>query len=1127
MINQSNYDETRDSTLDQIRDQGLKENNALRVYTYLKANERARSRRLPRWIWELLQNAHDASIAHEEPLIVNIKYSPGELVFSHNGSSFEAKQIFNLIYHGSTKADEEEAIGEYGSGFLTTHLLSPEIKVLGQLDDKQDNRQWFGFCLTRKSDSPDELLDLMDETWKNFKKSLLTQDLSIPDPFTTQFVYPIIGADAEKAVEEGIKTLKQCASFVVVFNSKFSRIDINDRGETLCFEAIERDLTDTPEIQQVTVAAHKNGNTKKNKYLLALSSDKKTSVAAPLELNSSGSVCQFVENMPRLFKAFPLVGTELFSFPAVVNSFKFTVTETRDDVYLGQDEKDEANIGNQTVIEEACMLLVRLIKHAVSERWHQTHQWAKVPTIQHQDEHTRKWIKECIENKLIAEIAKTPAIITETGKTIEPNDARLPLIENDKDKNVEELWDLLNDWQKYSEKLPRRDEAAGWCKVIKSWANVSGEEVSELNMAIDAHGLALDIENFSYIHDLQNLFQENVCAVKWLDRLYDFLKKHELFDDKIRSLYFIPNQTGELHQLDSLYRDQGIADALKHIDKLLEGSIRDQLRDTQLTSLENEVGAGDLGNEDVVKDLIDELQENADNNPNNEFKEASRLLFAWIVNQKDYSRLRGFPVFAEDSDEPRIIQLPHPTQDNTLDNERPLGPIKSWSNDLQDYAELFPRRHIVANIFFEDIPDPDTWQTLEEEGLIRKDVIIRDCQEISFEALQSCEPLMEKVDHESEKKVAVTDIAFLTKKDIGVIDRVRKSRPLAYKFWRFLTEWLIIHDPEGVKTITKACICKETHRCYPAQWLKPVVDRKWIPLGEGISDVVKSETLATLLRGSSWNPNSLSETHLVAKLLEAIGVSRFDLIRQAAAENDDTRVAVDNAFIEMLAKTGGNVSNLNHAVEYIEALKDDEDLPNIVAKHQDRKRTIKENKNFGDQVEEIVGLILKNQGYSVKGIHKGADFKISELTEDSEDTDTLITLTVTDKTCGREWLIEVKSARTESVKMSFAQADTAVEYGENFLLCVVPMKPENTELNLEEKKEIVRENIQFIKNIGTHIDQLLADRNALEDLRTYATVDNGSGVRLVYETGTTGIRVDHSVWENEGFPLKDLAENLE
>ena len=114
-----------------------------------------------------------------------------------------------------------------------------------------------------------------------------------------------------------------------------------------------------------------------------------------------------------------------------------------------------------------------------------------------------------------------------------------------------------------------------------------------------------------------------------------------------------------------------------------------------------------------------------------------------------------------------------------------------------------------------------------------------------------------------------------------------------------------------------------------------------------------------MLRGGEWDPGSLSENHPVVKLLEAINVARFDLMRQTATENDDTRVAVDNAFIEMLAKTKGDVNDLNHAIKYVEALKDDEDLPNIIAKHQDRKRTIKENKDFGDQVEKIVGKTLE------------------------------------------------------------------------------------------------------------------------------------------------------------------------
>ena len=449
-------------------------------------------------------------------------------------------------------------------------------------------------------------------------------------------------------------------------------------------------------------------------------------------------------------------------------------------------------------------------------------------------------------------------------------------------------------------------------------------------------------------------------------------------------------------------------------------------------------------------------------------------------------------------------------------------------DDLQPYSELFPRRHILANTFFDAVPDPDIWQTLEEKGFIRRNVIITIRRNASFNALLPEDPLTENEDHNTSEPIFVTNVAFLTKDDIGIMARVRQSQRLARIFWSFLTEWLIVHDSKGLEINNEElCTCKEKHRYYSAEWLGPIVRNKWVPLGERKSNQVTAESLANLLRGGEWDPGSLSENHPVVKLLEAINVARFDLMRQTATENDDTRVAVDNAFIEMLAKTKGDVNDLNHAIKYVEALKDDEDLPNIIAKHQDRKRTIKENKDFGDQVEKIVGKILKSKGYSVEDIHKGADFKISGATEDSEDIDTLTTLTVTDKTCGQEWLIEVKSARTESVKMSFAQADTAVEYGENFLLCVVPMKPENTELNLEDKKEIVRENIQFIKNIGTHIVRLLEDGNALEDLRTYATADNGSGVRLVYETGTTGIRVDKSLWETKGFPLEELAENLE
>ena len=1115
MTNQLNDDQIRNSELDEIRNSGLKENNALRVHTYLRANERARSRRLPRWIWELLQNALDASTAHDDPLTVKIEYNRGELVFLHNGSSFKAKQIFNLIYHGSTKADQEETIGEYGSGFLTTHLLSPEIKVSGQLD----NKQWFNFCLTRKSDSPDALLDLMDEAWENFKESLSIPYQPIPDSFTTQFIYPIIGAEAEEAVEKGIETLKQCTPFVVVFNSKFSSIDINNHGETLSFEVIKRSPIDASKIQHITVAAHKNGNSNENEYVL-ISDKKKTSVAVPLESNSNSLVCQPVEKTPRLFKAVPLVGTESFSFPAIINSLDFEPSEDRDDVYIGLGN-DEANTKNQAVIKESYALLARLLQYAASEGWHHVHQWAEVPTLQHPTEETRKWLRKCVREKFIEEIRETPILLNKAGNAIAPKMASLPLAESD--MGIETLWELMSDWQEYREALPRRNEAIGWCQTIRSWAEIyENKPMTSFSEVMDGKKLASHIEEktreddeYGKLADLQDLLQEDVSAVEWLNQLHYFFNENGL-REVVRESYIVVDQAGFLDKLPALDRDQDIDEELKEIAELLDWQLRQLLRDKQLTSLAEEVGAGNKDNEKVLSELIKRIQERADNKRDVNFKKASTRLFAWIVRTEDYSRLPGFPVFADatDSGELPIIHLPHPIQDNSQNEELPLAPVLSWENNLQDYSELFPRRHILAKSLFDAIPDPDIWQVLEERGFIRRDVIVQNRRKIRFETFLPHGPLTEEDTHETEKEIIVSNIAFLMTKDIGIIDRVRKSLPLARKFWRFLTEWLIVHDSERVKIINEACTCKETHRCYPAEWLVPVVNRRWVPLGENKADKVTAKSIANLLHDSGWDPGTLSENDPICNLLEAIGVPRFDLMRQTAAKDDITRVAVDNAFIEMLAKSKGNISHLNHAIEYIDALKDDADLPNVLAKHRERKRIVHKNQELGKQVENLVKENLKGKnfdgkGFTVERTGKGSDFEM-------EDTEGITTLSVARE--DRKWLIEVKATRTEgdhqSVRMTSTQAQTAVKEKEKFLLCVVPLEQEAV------SPATVRENMRFIQNIGNSIAPLW------EGLRSLKKKPADIDIILDVEESRAGIRVQKSVWEDDGFSLTELADHL-
>jgi len=58
-------------------------------------------------------------------LRIQIRYKES-FIFSHNGAPFTSREILHLIFHGSTKRESTGTIGRYGTGFLTTHVLSSE-----------------------------------------------------------------------------------------------------------------------------------------------------------------------------------------------------------------------------------------------------------------------------------------------------------------------------------------------------------------------------------------------------------------------------------------------------------------------------------------------------------------------------------------------------------------------------------------------------------------------------------------------------------------------------------------------------------------------------------------------------------------------------------------------------------------------------------------------------------------------------------------------------------------------------------------------------------------------------------------------------------------------------------------
>ena len=1085
---------------DEIKDRVLTENTAQGILNHLRELESNRARMQRRWIWELLQNARDAAADDDTNLTASIELGSDELVFQHSGRGFTMEEVAHLIYHGSTKQEDEQTIGQYGSGFLTTHLLSPEIDISGQLNDGRS----FNFHLKREIVSAKALSESMDRAWDEFNASIET----VADDFATRFRYPV-AKESVDAVAKGIETLKQCAPFVVVFNRHFRCISIKAPEETITFEVLKRETLQEG-LQAVTVGVSECDSLKERTFLLVEGA--RASVTISVTSTDNGAVCLPLDDIPRLFLGFPLVGTETFSFPAVVNSFAFTPTENRDGVFLGQSD-DKVNFTNQAVIEEACDLHIKLIEFVAESRWASVYTLADIPPISKQTWFSEEWLHDRL-GWLVSQVRQTPAVLSGDAALL-PKHSIVPLV--GKSTGTEALWNLLSQVEAFQQKLPARNEADGWREALESWTSITDCDAMSFDEGYDGSKLVSYVEEVTTDDDseigtlkmLESALQDDVDTVEWLDGLYQFLQGNGL-ENVIRESYIVLDQAGYLDKLSNLYRDDSISEELKIIgDDILDMGLRERLRDSRLTSLADEIGKGEYGNKDLIQEATDKLEElSGEETLGDEFTQASPRLLAWLVTNKQWSRLTSFPAFSTRPD--GIKEVLWIGQKGGEDIEVPLAPIRTWPEDLQQYADLFSWRYIMAEEFFDVMCETDVWQMLSEQVYVRTDVLANGSK--FLDSFLPDKPLPEG-EHKSVDAVPVSDIFFLIKRRDGIMERVRDSQERARLFWRFLTEWLIVHDPHGLELRTAECECGDSHRYYPAMWLVPVVERSWVPQGNNTRDYASAQSLANLLRDSGWNPNALSDNSTALKLLEAVRVPRFELMKHFIVSDEESRSALDETMTNILVSTDGDLSNVH---DFVEDMKTDKDLPQHLADRRERRKIVHENQRLGGLVEDLVKEVLESEGFTVARTGIGSDFEI-EYDMIVEDNEIGIELTRNDRT----WLVEVKATREQRVRMSARQAETAVNRRDGFLLCVVPVEQSGADL----KKDDVRASMRFVQDIGSRVEPLCADLDVLNELRDDATTPRDGDIQLEIDSGTARIRVDNTVWQN-GNCLTDLATQL-
>lgn len=331
-----------------------------------------------RAIWELFQNAGDLADCAE----IKMTLTDNAFVFAHKGKPFTYDTLCSLVKQVSSEEKEDvEKVGQYGTGFLTTHKFSRKITIQGSMLICEDPKVYVDitdFVIDRENsyDIPKFIEDMAHQI-KAVEKLMDNEQKTKPREWT-ELSYELNDERkkiAQTAIDEAIKLLP----FVLTFNDNIGSCIIDDNTRNYHLVYTKEDKTTSIEnllckqIIRNSTGIHKSKEY--NCYYLELHEGKSRIL---LPLKSENEVISF-GNTPRLFVHFPLIGPDYFKVDFLFHSHLFTPEEPRDNIIVPRenDATDQAASANKKVLDEMTAYLWGFLEQHVTQ-WKNTIQMAPI-----------------------------------------------------------------------------------------------------------------------------------------------------------------------------------------------------------------------------------------------------------------------------------------------------------------------------------------------------------------------------------------------------------------------------------------------------------------------------------------------------------------------------------------------------------------------------------------------------------------------------------------------------------------------------------------------------------------------------------------------------------------------------
>jgi hypothetical protein len=1049
--------ETNPSTsLDRTKDKVIVGNNAHTIHEHLKSLDNDPKHR-QRWIWELMQNAQDANATE-----LTVSLENNNLSFSHNGVPFSEEDITHLIFHGSSKPELIGKRGKFGTGFMTTHLLSKRVNIKGNLEDGRS----FDFELTREANNDPEMAGALNTSWDNFKTSIQPEKRFE----ITTFSYLDLEPMAISTVENVLRNLPYLMPYVLVFSGQISKVTVRfEQNESLYY--ID-DKVSQDDIKTVFFQSEDSKDIVPYKMIVHRLENNKGEIAIPLSLDNK--IVELPVNVPRLFITFPLIGTDqAFPLPFLINSEDFEPSSEREKLWLSAESTTPQTIKNKELLETAFREYIIFCRKIVRLEMDNVHLLANIGPLKSIEWLDIEWYKTQMCN-LFNELDNMPLISVSRKDTerITLSQSRIPFSESEELADVEKTWTLSN--YIFPELIPFESNTLYWQKVLLG-------RISYLNTLI--HPSAFTLKDLCVFlskteeNKMSNISLNGITDITFIQLLIETLEKFNL--EKYWSEYAIlPDQKNILKKSAGLNQElinspQEIGEQLKNIAEGLNSDVRSILLKEELLINSENHRLPKYEKDTLVVTLVSNLKKNEIESMSEHFQRSSIDLLEWLLMNERWNELAGYPVKMQAGKWDKL----------QVSNEPFLAPASLWKENFQKYSELFPPDFILHEDNSNMLQDGVILQKANDKNLLLSSPLYKIEDELNSNEIGSLVTRRidkdklskyENAEWEMETPIGFSKIAFFTfPKDKNVIDKARGARKRTSQLLEFITEVLISEDTYGFnrKEITiKSGDIVEQVGIYPSFWLRDIKNRDWVKGSGNNANRPSVESLLlyfTFIEGENNILYHSLENPEVSRLLHFLEIGVGDLLRNIrSGNNEDERINWDQSYVSILMNkslTPEKVKGLLGDSEFIKAYED--------KLNTDKQRKI--NQEIGSAVEKAFEKAFENlSGYKVKREPVGSDY-IVEC-----DYPHYLLL---DKDDNNKFIIEIKSSRSTDVRMTYMQGKVANEKKENYVLCVVPLYDENID------EETIIKNARFVVNISALISNKVERVKHITDLQTEIT----------------------------------------